>query len=61
MVHLFGAASSPSCTNFALRKTAADNASEFDRITVKTVQKNFYVDDFLKPVDTEDKAIKLAT
>ena len=40
-VHLFGAASSPSCANFELRKTAADNASEFDLITVETVQKNF--------------------
>ena len=29
-VHLFGGASSPSCANFALKKTAADNRSDFD-------------------------------
>ena len=29
-VHLFGSASSPSCSNFALKKTAADNAAHFD-------------------------------
>ena len=28
-VHLFGAVSSPSIANFALRKTARDNASNF--------------------------------
>ena len=28
-VHIFGAVSSPSCSNFALRKTANDNKDEF--------------------------------
>lgn len=28
-VHLFSAVSSPSCTNYALKKTADDNSSEF--------------------------------
>lgn len=27
-VHIFGAVSSPSCSNFALRKTAIDNVEE---------------------------------
>jgi len=36
MVHLFGGASSPSCANFALQKTAIDNAADFDTTTVKT-------------------------
>ena len=47
-VHLFGATSSPSCSNFALRKTAKDNKNEFDEEVVKAVEENFYVDDFLK-------------
>ena len=29
-VHLFGAVSSPSCTNFALRKAADDNLQQLD-------------------------------
>ena len=47
-VHLFGGASSPSCANFALRKTAEDNKEEFDPVAIETVNKNFYVDDCLK-------------
>jgi len=31
VVHLFGAASSPSCSNFALRKTAEDNSQHFPK------------------------------
>ncbi len=59
-VHLFGGTSSPSCSNFALRKTAQDNAADFDIATVETVQHNFYVDDCLKSVSSEEEAINLA-
>ena len=52
-VHLFGGASSPSCANYALKKTADDNKEE-------TVDRNFYVDDCLKSVSNEDKAVNLA-
>ena len=48
VVHLFGAASSPSCSNFALRKTAEDNSQHFPEAVVSTVKNNFYVDDCLK-------------
>jgi hypothetical protein len=58
-VHIFGAKDSPSIANFALRKTAKDNACEFDKDTVEAVEKDFYVDDLLKSVTTEDKAIQL--
>ncbi|CAG2254433.1 unnamed protein product [Mytilus edulis] len=47
-VHLFGATSSPSCTAYALKRTARDYA-------------HFYVDDCLKSVPSEQQAIKLAT
>ena len=57
-VHLFGAVSSPSCANFALRKTATDNESEYDEKVTSTILKNFYVDDCLKSVRTEDEAIE---
>ena len=52
LVHLFSGASSPSCANFALKKTAEDNKAAFDAITVETVKQNFYVNDCLKSVAT---------
>ncbi len=58
-VHLFGATSSPSCANFSLRKMAEDHECEFDKETVNTVRKNFYVDDCLKSVVTVQKATKI--
>ena len=60
-VHLFGGASSPSCSNFALKRTAEDNKTEFDPQTVETVKKNFYVDDCLKSVRSDDEAVRLAS
>ena len=59
LVHLFGGASSPSCANFALKKTAEDNKAAFDTITVETVKRNFYVDDCLKSVVTNPGAVRL--
>ena len=59
LVHLFGATSSPSCASFALRQTAEDNKNDFDPVTVETVQRNFYVDDCLKSVETEEEADEL--
>ena len=60
-VHLFGGTSSPSCANFALRRTAQDNEADFDNATIETVQQNFYVDDCLKSVCNEEQAITLAS
>lgn len=47
LVHLFGAVSSPSCANFALRQTAKDHKSIFHPSIISTVNNNFYVDDCL--------------
>ena len=58
-VHLFGATSSPSCSGFALRKTAEDNKEDFEEEVVKTVKRNFYVDDCLKSVKSVDCAIQI--
>ena len=58
-VHLFGAVSSPSCANFALRKTAEDHRTLFDSHIIRTVQRNFYVDDCLKSVKSDQDAINL--
>ncbi len=56
-VHLFGATSSPSVANFALRRTAVDNATIYDKAVTDTVEKNFYVDDCLKSVSTSEEGI----
>ena len=58
-VHLFGAISSPTCANFALRKTADDHGHGYAEEVSRTIKCNFYVDDCLKSVATEDQAINL--
>ena len=57
-VHLFGAISSPSCANYALRKTADDFEHEVGNQVANVLRKNFYVDDCLKSEQTEGMANK---
>lgn len=59
LVHLFGAVSSPSCANFALRQTAKDNKNMFHPNIISTVENNFYVDDCLKSLSSEQEAVQL--
>ena len=59
IVHLFGGTSSTSCANFTLKKTAQDNKAYFNPETIQTMEQNFYVDDCLKSVPTEDAAVTL--
>ena len=59
-VHLFSRVSTPSCANFALKKTAKDNHSTFSPEAVYIVKHNFYVDDCLKSVATDESAICLS-
>ena len=61
VVHLFGAASSPACSNFAQRKTAEDNSDHFPREVVNSVNKNFYVDDCLKSLPSTEEALQHAS
>ena len=58
-VHLFGSTSSPSCANFALKQAAINCKGLFDEEVIYTVLRNFYVDDCLKSVNTEEKAVNL--
>ncbi|XP_066911620.1 uncharacterized protein [Clytia hemisphaerica] len=58
-VHLFGATSSPSVANFALRKTADDYGTKYDDEVSDILKKNFYVDDMLKATGTANRAVKL--
>ncbi|XP_078380261.1 uncharacterized protein LOC144663221 [Oculina patagonica] len=61
LVMVFGAASSPCTANFVLRKTALDNREDvlFSEDTIKSVEKKFYMDDFLKPVCDEATAVQM--
>ena len=56
--HVFWAKSSPTCANYALHQVAKDNAVN-DESFVKMVQRNFYMDDFLKSVRTPQEAIEI--
>ena len=60
-VHLFGATSSPGCSYFGLKQIAKDYADEFGQDASEFVQHDFYVDDGLKSVKTEDEAVDLIT
>ena len=56
--HVFVVKSSTSCANYALKRVAIDNEDEFT-IAAKTIQNNFYMDDFIKSVETPEEAIKV--
>ena len=58
-IHLFGRGSSPGCAKFALKHTADDYEEEFGSDIAGTLRRNFYVDDMLKSVPTEEKAINM--
>ena len=57
-VHLFGAVSSPSCSNFALKKAADDAEKIVGTEAADVLRKNFYVDDCLRSEGKEDTAIE---
>ncbi|CAG2243207.1 unnamed protein product [Mytilus edulis] len=58
-VHLFGAASSPGCANFGLKRVADDYEDEFGSDISDFLRNNFYVDDGLKSVTSIDDAVNL--
>ena len=47
-VHLFRAASSPGCSNFALKTIADDNEAAIGSAAAEFLSRNFYLDDDLK-------------
>lgn len=59
LVHLFGATSSPSCANFALRMCVENNRDSFSQQVVNTILHSFYVDDCLASVASESQAVTL--
>ena len=58
-VHVFGGTSSPSCSNYAVQRTARDNEAKYDLEVAETLRSNFYVDHLLKSVKDEEIAVTL--
>ena len=53
--HIFGAKDSPTCANYALQRTASDNAKEYPE-AAKAFLENFYMDDYLDSVESPERA-----
>ena len=56
--HVIGAKSSPTCASYALKRVGLDNEDEYP-IATKTIQNNFYIDDFIKSVETPEELIEV--
>ena len=61
LVDVFGAKSSPCCANKALNKTAQDYEDNYPQEVVKTVSRNFYVDDVFKSIPSTQQAVCLTS
>ena len=57
--HLFGATSSPSVADFALKKAADDHENLHGSDAANFIRTDFYVDDGLKSVATVNEAVTL--
>ena len=57
--HIFGAKDSPTCANYALRRTAVDNQDLYPDIDC-AVLNNFYMDDYLGSVKNPETALRLS-
>ena len=56
-VHIFGAVSSPATCMYELRRSAVDFGHSFPDVA-PLVSNNFYVDNYIDPVDSEEEAIR---
>ena len=57
--HVFGGASSGACSNYGLKRTAKENEKKYGTEIARILRENFYADDLLKSVNSEDDAAKL--
>ncbi len=58
-VHLFGAASSPSCANSGIKKVATDYETDILARAASFIKEDFYVDDGLTSMPSKEEAIAL--
>ena len=60
-VHIFGKNDSPCIANFSLKQCAKDQQDEFSKVITESVNKDFYMDDFLKSSECVKDLISIAT
>ena len=58
-VRVCGGTSSPSCCNFALKKTGLDSESSYHADVALTLERNFFVDHLLKSLTDVSTAVRL--
>ena len=58
-VHLFGKNDSPCVANFALKKAGADKKDIKHLSVVTSIDKHFYMDDFLKSNNSEEHLTRI--
>ena len=56
--HIFGARCAPTCSNYALLRSAEDKEMTFP-IAALAVKRNFYMDDFFKSLESIDEAMEI--
>ena len=57
--HVFGGVYSPTCSNYALKKTASDNLKKYGEDVASILRWNFYVDDMLKSFSSIEIAVRI--
>ena len=60
-VHLFGGVWCPSISSYAIKQTANEFQDKYDSEIVSAILRNFYVDDLLQSVGSEDEGIHYAS
>ena len=60
-VHIFGRNDSPCIALFSLKQCAKDQQDEFSKVITESVDKDFYIDDFLKSGECLKDLINIAT
>ena len=58
-VHLFGKIDSPCIANWTVKRSAKDQSELYDTVSIKTIEENFYMDDFLSLFHDTAEAIKM--
>ena len=56
--HIFGAKSSPTCVNYALQQVGRD-IRDNNGMVAKLINRNFYMDDFVKSVASREEAVEV--
>ena len=60
-VHIFGKNNSPCIANLSLKQCAKDQQDEFSKVITESVDKDFYMDNFLKSGEWVKDLINIAT